>query len=517
MNPAPGAERHLVEPSAGLRPGALRSEPGADPVPAATIASRRTRTLLAPFRLTYLLALTAGGVAALAGGPVLVARHLLAGTPYAPSDHLHLYFGLLVTMVPCLVWGAAWASGGGGRAAGAVLTLPGVLACAAATFYHGETPGGDHGVVLLAPILALVGVFAARWVASEQRRLVGRWSGTPVHTPYRPLSDAEPGRRWSRPGAAIAGWVTDPALWRDVAWALGSGVVAAVGLGFLALSPWLFDQLGPGGEFAKPVVLYGLALMMSPALVLWGAPVVLNLHAQAARALIGPSRERELAARVRHLSETRAESIDHSAAELRRIERDLHDGAQARLVALGMALNAAEQLFETDPTAARALVTEAKGASAKALGELRDLVRGIHPPVLADRGLVDAVQALVLDLPLHVQVSGDLDARPPQAVESAAYFAVSELLANTVKHAQARHGWIEIGHTDGMLRIVVTDDGHGDADPARGSGLRGIERRLAAFDGVLALSSPVGGPTIASLEIPCASPSPKTSSSSATG
>jgi signal transduction histidine kinase len=313
------------------------------------------------------------------------------------------------------------------------------------------------------------------------------------------------------------GWVTDPALWRDVAWTLVCGAVAVGGLGFLVLSPWLFDQLGPDGEFAKPGVLYGLALLMSPALVLWGAPVVLDLHARAARMVIGPSRQGELAARVRHLSETRAETIDHNAAELRRIERDLHDGAQARLVALGMALNAAEQLFDTDPAAARALVTEAKATSAKALGELRDLVRGVHPPVLADRGLLDAVQALTLDLPLRVQLSGGLDVRPPRAVESAAYFAVSELLANTVKHAQARHGWIEIGHTDGMLRIVVGDDGCGDADPGRGSGLRGIERRLAAFDGVLAVSSPAGGPTIASLEIPCASPSPKTSSSSATG
>jgi signal transduction histidine kinase len=258
-------------------------------------------------------------------------------------------------------------------------------------------------------------------------------------------------------------------------------------------------------------------MVMSPALILWGSPVVVRLHARAARAFIGPSRERELTARVQHLSETRAETIDHNAAELRRIERDLHDGAQARLVALGMALNAAEQLFDEDPAAARALVTEAKAASSKALVELRDLVRGIHPPVLADRGLDAAVRALVLDLPLRVEIDGALAVRPPAAVESAAYFSVSELLANTVKHAQARRAWIEIGHTEGMLRIVVSDDGRGGADPTRGSGLRGIERRLAAFDGILAVSSPVGGPTIASLELPCASPSPKTSSFSATG
>nr|WP_042372723.1 histidine kinase [Streptacidiphilus neutrinimicus] len=369
---------------------------------------------------------------------------------------------------------------------------------------------------MLAPLLVLLGLLATRWAASEHRRCVERWFGRPILDPYRPLPDAGPGNRIVRSWAAVVDWLTDVALLRDLAWTLGCGATVAAGLVLLAFAPGLLNHLGPNGEFAKPWVPYGLALMLSPALVLWGAPLVLDLHARAARTVIGPSRERQLAARVQHLSETRAETIDHSAAELRRIERDLHDGAQARLVALGMALNAAEQLFDADPAAARALVTEAKGASAKALGELRALVCGIHPPVLADRGLVDAVQALALDLPLHVQVSGDLEDRPPRAVESAAYFAVSELLANTVKHARARNGWIEIGHTDGMLRIVVGDDGRGDADPARGSGLRGIERRLAAFDGVLAVSSPVGGPTIASLEIPCASPSPKTSSSSAT-
>ncbi|RAG82957.1 sensor histidine kinase [Streptacidiphilus pinicola] len=508
MNPTPGSER-----------GRAVAVPLV--VPADTPGGWLARSLLAPFRLTYLLALTFAGLVALAGGPLLLAHHLMDRTHNSPSDHLHVYFGLLVTMVPCLVWGLSWASGGRGRAAGAVLTLPGLMSLASALLYHGDTPGGNHGLVLFAPFMVVVGVFGARWVASEQRRVVGRWSGTPVRDPYRRLPDSGSQPRWVRSRAAALGWVTDPALWRDVAWALVSGVVMVLGLGLLVLSPWLFDQLGPNGEFAKPAVLYGLALMMSPALVLWGAPVVLDLHARAAHALLGPSRQGELVARVQHLSETRAETIDHNAAELRRIERDLHDGAQARLVALGMALNAAEQLFETDPGAARALVTEAKVTSAKALVELRDLVRGIHPPVLADRGLVDAVQALALDLPLQVQVSGELDARPPQAVESAAYFAVNELLANTVKHAQARRAWIEIGHTDAgpnenVLRIVVADDGRGEADPTRGSGLRGIERRLASFDGVLAVSSPVGGPTIASLEIPCASPSPKTSSSSAT-
>jgi len=139
-------------------------------------------------------------------------------------------------------------------------------------------------------------------------------------------------------------------------------------------------------------------------------------------------------------------------------------------------------------------------------------VRGIHPPVLADRGLAAAVEALALDSPMRIHLASDLEGRLPAPVESAAYFAVSELLANVSKHAEARQTWIDIRHTDGMLRIGVTDNGHGGADRARGSGLHGIERRLAPFDGVLAVGSPPGGPTAVTMEIPCASSLPKTSS-----
>jgi len=170
---------------------------------------------------------------------------------------------------------------------------------------------------------------------------------------------------------------------------------------------------------------------------------------------------------------------------------------------MGLALDAAGRLIDTDPAAARSLLIEARDASAKALAELRDLVRGIHPPVLADRGLAAAVQALVLDGPLRVRVTGSLDGRPPAPVESAAYFAVSELLANVAKHSGAGAAEVDLRHSAGALRITVRDDGAGGADPARGTGLRGIERRLAAFDGVLAVSSPVGGPTVITMEVPC--------------
>ena len=196
-------------------------------------------------------------------------------------------------------------------------------------------------------------------------------------------------------------------------------------------------------------------------------------------------------------------SSDLAAAELRRVERDLHDGAQARLVALGMNLRAAERLMGSSPQAALALVAEARETSSRALMDLRDLVRGIHPPVLADRGLADAVRALALDTPLRADLDIDLPGRPDAPVESAAYFAVAEVLANAVKHAGARAVEIRMQHNGGVLRIAVTDDGVGGADPARGTGLRGVERRLGAFDGILAINSPPGGPTMVIIEVPC--------------
>jgi signal transduction histidine kinase len=204
--------------------------------------------------------------------------------------------------------------------------------------------------------------------------------------------------------------------------------------------------------------------------------------------------------------------VDARAADLRQIERDLHDGAQARLVAMGMTLGAAEELLKDDPDGARALLVEAREASVAALAELRQLVRGIHPPVLADRGLGDAVRSLALGLRLPTDVTIDLPGRLEPSVEAAAYFAAAEILTNAAKHSGASRVWVDVRHDGGNLRINVTDDGVGGADLARGTGLAGIERRIAAFDGVLALGSPPGGPTTVALEVPCALSSPKTSS-----
>jgi signal transduction histidine kinase len=230
------------------------------------------------------------------------------------------------------------------------------------------------------------------------------------------------------------------------------------------------------------------------------------------RRVLGLAPYAELTRRVQRLTESRALVADTAAADLRRLERNLHDGAQARLVALGMSLRAAEKLVHSSPDAAIALIAEARDTSARALTELRELFKGVHPPVLADRGLADAVRALALDSPLQVEADVDLPGRVPPPVETACYFAVSEVLTNAAKHSGARSAQIGVSHEAGVLRIVITDFGLGGADPARGTGLAGVEKRLATFDGIVAVSSPVGGPTTVVLEVPCALSSPKTSS-----
>jgi signal transduction histidine kinase len=414
--------------------------------------------------------------------------------------------GLLLVLVPLLAL---------------VLAVLGLLALT-----HSWGPGRNDGVlgllllggdVLVVRYGVTASLLGTRQLAKLIRRLSDEWLGLPIVEPYLPPPD-HPVGRWSRDRL---GWMArDPATWRDLLWSAANasfGWILAIAPVVLAVAGLIgcigYALLGPSYE---PSTMRGLLALLGAALTalaLWSAPFLLQAYGGLARFLLGPSGDPELAQRVRHLAQTRSETIDASAAEIRRIERDLHDGAQARLVAMGMTLGAAEDLLDTDPEATRRLLIEARQASRKALAELRSLVSGIHPPVLADRGLVDAIRALALDSLLRVEVTADPIGRPPAPVESAAYFAVSELLTNVSKHADARQAWVEIRSRGGALALCVIDDGRGGADAARGTGLRGIERRLASFDGVLALSSPPGGPTIVQLEIPCELSSPKTSSS----
>ncbi|WP_030656305.1 MULTISPECIES: sensor histidine kinase [Streptomyces] len=372
---------------------------------------------------------------------------------------------------------------------------------------------------------------AVRWLCDLNRRAAAR-SGIPVERPYRP--EPEEIER------DIVGWtrrckwiLADPATWRDLLWLLLNCVVGLAGFVpaallyyageglFLACGLWqplADDGHGRWYSFVTveswPAALAAalLALVVLTAWILLG-PLVLKGYAYFVRFLLGPTRQSQLASRVQHLSETRSGALDIQAAELRRIERDLHDGAQARLVSLGLQLGAVDRKMSQDPEEARRLLRQARTSSVQALRELRDLVHGIHPPVLAERGLPDALRALGLASPLHVTVVVDLPDRLPDPVESAVYFAVSELLTNALKHAEAQRVEIVAWCEEGMLHARVTDDGRGGADASAGSGLAGIRRRLASFDGVLEIDSPPGGPTVMKMELPCALSSPKTSSS----
>ncbi|HEV3356070.1 MAG TPA: sensor histidine kinase [Pseudonocardiaceae bacterium] len=395
------------------------------------------------------------------------------------------------------------------------------------------------------PLLGMPLVRHGRALPMSMRCLLGEWQGVRVKAPYRPepvLERAEGGYPplWAGFRARWMWLVTDPATWRDLLW-LGAQPLVGVALALLPLLMFAYGWWGlalPGvegmtGLSAGPIPWYGLVAgshLLAFALGIVGMvlgavllPVFLGWHSRWATLLLAPTgRARllierdQLSERVATLTESRSVVMDTQANEVRRIERDLHDGAQARLVAMGMTLGAVEALMDHDPAAAKRLLAQAREASRTALRELRDLVRGIHPPVLAERGLADAIRALALDNPMTVVVQANLPGRADAPVESAVYFAVAEALANATKHAHAERVWIDARHEDGVLRISVLDDGCGGADAARGSGLRGIERRLGTFDGTFTLSSPLGGPTMVAMEVPCVLSWPRTSTSSGT-
>lgn len=239
-----------------------------------------------------------------------------------------------------------------------------------------------------------------------------------------------------------------------------------------------------------------------PAWPALGFALVAAVHAATA---VATRRDRAaLAERIDELTASRAGAVDVSETALQRIERNLHDGAQARLVSLGMSLGMAEQKLAADPEAARELVAEARLGVGEALKELRDLARGIRPPILADRGLEAAVAGLAAASPIRVSVFTSVETRPAVPVETAAYFVVAEALANASKHAAAEHVTIRIVREPERLTVEVVDDGRGGADP-QGSGLTGLRQRVEALDGTLAVISPPGGPTTIEAVLPCGS------------
>ncbi|MFC9589421.1 sensor histidine kinase [Streptomyces sp. NPDC056944] len=389
-------------------------------------------------------------------------------------------------------------------------------------------PGNPWSWVAPAVLVCAGTLALSRPVCRTVRHLVARWTGTVVPAGYReapPVTRMSTGYWWNgfgyertrRDALMDQKWRirwNDPANWRDLRFTallpLTAGLVACLPPAGAAAAV-LGLGLGRAGTPGRLAGLLGLVVAVGAAPYAWRTvePVAVRF--------LRPSPARALADRVAELTAQRADATIAQAAEIRRIERDLHDGAQARLVGLGLSLATAEKLMETDPERAKALMKEARAGATASLTELRELVRGINPPVLSDRGLVDALRALALDSPLDVSVGADLRHRPDPPVESALYFAVAELLNNAVKHAGATRVRISLsgGATDpagpkagpngGGVVIEVEDDGRGGAAVRDGGGLAGLRRRLAAFDGTLEIDSPAGGPTRATLEVPCAS------------
>jgi signal transduction histidine kinase len=416
-------------------------------------------------------------------GPVAVLRAVVsAGTWLAV---IHMYAGLFIGIVAFVLLIVGIAVG--------VATLP--------VFFL--------GIFVLAGTFALAGLFAR----AERARLAF-FLGTDIPA-ARPPQEPVWWRRMIAPMRSASGWrylcyvlVRFPlsivqVVVLSVVWSLGPALLAlpfynsalpgggAHLAGYLVHSPWQLTVavlLGAGILLAAPQVTYGLAVA-DAAVGGW---------------LLSSTGRAELTARIGELETSRARVMDAAEAERMRIERDLHDGAQQRLVSLAMELGRAKAKFSSDPEAAAAIVGQAHEQAKEALAELRNLVRGVHPPVLSDRGLDAALSGLAALSPVPVTVDVDLPNRPPAPVEAIAYFVVAEALTNVAKHAGASRAEVTVRRSGDALTLVVYDDGVGGADPA-GQGLSGLAARVAGVDGRLWVNSPAGGPTSVEVVLPCGS------------
>jgi signal transduction histidine kinase len=366
-------------------------------------------------------------------------------------------------------------------------------------------------VIVGIPLLALI-LVVVHWGANTERERAAMVLGEPIARPPGPASGVPLVRRWRAR-------LRDRATWQELGYMLllgpagilAGGIVLALWSAALAalVSPAV-STAAPAGSWLAGLSSPALAGLAAGGLVLAAISVIATRGlalacASLASGLLAPSERALLAARVRALEQTRAGAVESADAQLRRLERDLHDGAQHRLAYIAMELDRARARLQTDPQAADALLGRAHEESKKAMSELRDLVRGIHPSVLTDRGLDAAVSGLAERCPVPVDVSIRLAARPPTAVETAAYYVVAESLTNVAKHARARTATVEIRGDDSRLQIEVRDDGAGGAARVPGSGLEGLAQRVEALDGTVSIASPPGGPTTIRVELPCAS------------
>ncbi|MBB2908873.1 signal transduction histidine kinase [Streptosporangium becharense] len=357
---------------------------------------------------------------------------------------------------------------------------------------------------VVVPVVALLLLFGVvRLLTRLQRSRFSAFLGTDIPpVPPRRLSRnplrrlAEEARTWS--------------AWRRLSYHLltplinGMGAVTVVGVwsgglvtAAFAVRTWTAGETWHTAAF---VLVSGVLLVIGP----WLARGFTLLDVIAAEALLGPSVSDQLVRRVETLRESRAEVVDAADAERRRIERDLHDGTQQRLVSLAMNLGMARATLTDLPEPAHQVIVQAHEEAKLALKELRDFVRGLHPAVLNDQGLDAALSGLAARAPLPVRLDVDMPERVSPTVEAVAFFVVSEALTNIAKHAQASEAEVTVGRRDGRLQLAVFDDGLGGADPSRGSGLRGLAQRVGSVDGILIVDSPVGGPTTIRVELPCA-------------
>jgi signal transduction histidine kinase len=351
---------------------------------------------------------------------------------------------------------------------------------------------------------------AVRGVAERERARLSRWGPAVVGPPMPPA----PGLR-----AAFA----DPDGRREVRWLIIHGTLG-LALGIVGLTLvvnavqdvtyplwWRLlppDSNTPGLVFwdvkdeAGALIVALLGLVLGVTFVAFG-PAMARLQAWPGRRLLPPSGDVDLSLRVAQLSATRAAALDAHATELRRIERSLHDGTQNRLVAVTVLLGATRRALARDPSTAGAMLERAQQAAEQALAELRTVVRGILPPVLADRGLAGALNGLASDCGVDCTVDVDVPGRCAASVEATTYYVVAEALTNIAKHSEARHAAVTVRRQGERLSLRIEDDGVGGADEDEGSGITGIRRRVEAHDGRLTLTSPPGGPTTLQVELPC--------------